>query len=71
MFKKAERRKAKFALIIGDEEIQQNIVKFKNLSTQEQFSVSLDNLDEKLEELFLEGKDHCHCDGECECHCKE
>ena len=71
MFKKAERRKAKFALIIGDEEIQQNIVKFKNLLTQEQFSVSLDNLDEKLEELFLEGKDHCHCDGECECHYKE
>lgn len=50
LFKIATRKNAKFAIIVGENEINNNIVKLKNLSTQEQLDVSLDNLIEQLDE---------------------
>ena len=59
MFKKAERRKASYALILGDEEISSGIYKLKNIVTKEQIDVAKDNLIDKLDELFsLDEHDH-------------
>ena len=57
-FKKAERANAKFALIYGDEELEKGIIQIKDLVKKEQKEVSLDNLDEELDELFGEDEHH-------------
>ncbi len=44
MFKKAERRNANFALIIGEDEVKNNKVKIKNLKTQVQNEIDVGNL---------------------------
>lgn len=54
MFKRATNKNAKFAVIIGEEEIKNDSVIVKNLATQEQLSVKIDNLIEKFDELFSE-----------------
>lgn len=59
MFKKAERRNAKYGVIFGDEEIKNNEVNLKNLETQEQIRINLDHLIEKLDDLF-ELEQHHH-----------
>jgi len=64
MFKKAERRHAKFGVIFGDDEARENKVNLKDLTTQEQITVSLDDLVEKLDDLFGLDEDHCHHDHE-------
>lgn len=61
MFKKAERRDALYAVIIGDDEEKEKKVNLKNLVSQEQISISLDHLLDKLDELFGENEDeHIH-----------
>ena len=52
MFKKAERRKAKFALILGEDELEKGIVQLKDLAKKEQIEVKIEELAEKLDELF-------------------
>ncbi len=52
MFKKAERRKAKIALIIGENEIKNNEVVLKDLSTKIQSNVKNDDLIEVLDNIF-------------------
>ena len=77
MFKKAERSKAKFALIFGEDDLQKGVVQLKNLETHEQTEASIDRLDEILDEAFEEEDDDCDCgcehdhDHEQECHCHE
>lgn len=53
-FKIATRKNAKFALIIGENEIANNIVKLKDLNTQEQCDVALQNLVEVLDEKLVD-----------------
>lgn len=53
-FKIATRKNAKFALIIGENEIANNIVKLKDLNTQEQCDVALENLVEVLDEKLVD-----------------
>jgi histidyl-tRNA synthetase len=71
--KKAVKKGAKYAMIIGDNEVKEGIVQLKNLANEEQISVALDDLEDKLDELFQEKEDDCCCgghhheDGEC-CH---
>ena len=62
MFKKAERRKASFALIIGKNELDNGVVQLKNLKTHEQIEASIETLDATLDEQFalLEGDEHHH-----------
>ena len=52
MFKRATNKNAKYALIIGEEEIKNDSVIIKNLTTQEQMNVKVDELIDKFDELF-------------------
>jgi histidyl-tRNA synthetase len=69
MFKKAERRNALYAIIVGDNELDNDEFVIKNLASQEQFKVSSDDLLKKLDELLnFEGRKHFECcDGDCDC----
>ena len=75
MFKRAEKKGAKFAVIIGDNEVKENKVIIKNLNTKEQFEISRDSYEEKIVE-FLDEDDCCKnherecCEGE-ECCCNK
>lgn len=50
MFKKAQKRNAKFALIVGEDEIKNQTVQLKNLSTSEQKEVKLSDILKTLKE---------------------
>lgn len=73
-FKKAEKHKARFAIILGVDELEKGVVQIKNLNTQEQIEASLEDLDITLDKLFNENE-HCDCDCEedhhCHCHHEE
>ena len=61
MFKKAERRLAKYALILGENEIKDKKVELKNLKTKEQIEVNYDDLIDTLDNLIDEDE-HEHLD---------
>lgn len=71
LFKKAEKRGAKFALILGEDEWNKGVIQIKDLAKKEQKEVSLDNLEEELDNLLGEEEEHHCCSGECHCHDKE
>lgn len=52
MFKKADRSGAKFALILGEEELSRGVCQLKNLATKEQKEVEIANLSDVLDEEF-------------------
>ncbi|MCI2111273.1 MAG: histidine--tRNA ligase [Bacilli bacterium] len=54
LFKKAEKRGAKFALILGEDEISKGVAQLKNLGTKEQKEIKLDDLEATLDEAFGE-----------------
>ena len=64
MFKRAERKGARFAVIIGENEVNSQEVIIKNLSTTEQKTVPFEKLVEKISEEMGD----CCCGGECQCH---
>ena len=75
MFKRAEKKNAKLAIIIGEDEIKNNKVIVKDMEAKEQTDVSLDELEDEVDELLCtcschgdrHGKREC-CEGpECEC----
>ena len=51
MFKRAEKRKAKFAVIIGENEVQEKKVVIKNLATQEQVKLKEDEILNKIYDI--------------------
>lgn len=59
MFKKAQRRNAKYALIIGDNELESKNVVVKDLALEKQETVANDDLLEYLDEKF-DVKEHHH-----------
>lgn len=74
MFKRATNKNAKFALIIGEDEMKTQTAVIKDLSTQEQETLSIDKIVEKLDNLPHE---HCGCGCEhdhehscCDCGCE-
>ena len=80
MFKRAEKKGAKLALIVGEEEMNNNKVIIKNMETQEQFSVGFDEFTDKCEDILVlkhccGGHHHKDHEGECchdeECGCKK
>lgn len=76
LFKRAEHVNAQLALIIGDNEIANNEVIIKDLHTQKQVNLPLDNLLSTLDMMFNteEEEHHEHCDHEhheCSCHHEE
>ena len=64
MFKRAERKGAKFAVIIGENEVNNEEVIIKNLATTEQKSVPVSKL---IEVISTEMGDEC-CGEGCQCH---
>lgn len=52
MFKRATNKKAKFAVIIGEDELNNESVILKNLETQEQSSIKIDALVETLDKYY-------------------
>ncbi len=52
-FKIANRKNARFAIIVGDDEVKNKKVKLKNLITEEQFDVDLDNLIDELDQKLM------------------
>ena len=52
MFKRATTKKAKYGIIIGENEVNNDSVIVKDLATQEQLDVKIDNLIDKFDELF-------------------
>ncbi len=65
MFKRAEKKNAKLAIIVGEEEIKNNKVIIKNMQTQEQITVDYDKLGDTCDELLDTAE--CCCGDECEC----
>ncbi len=63
LFKKAARANAKFALIMGQDDIEKGVVQLKNIATQEQKEVDIEDLESTLDEEFekLEHQDSCCC----------
>ena len=59
MFKRAERKGAEFAIIIGEDEVNKEEVVIKNLKTTEQKSCPLEKLVEVISEEMGD-----YCDGE-------
>ena len=78
MFKKAERRDAKLALIIGETELKDGVFNVKDIKTQEQITIEkeylLDFLDKAINHQEHHHHDHdCCCGGECcddDCDCE-
>ena len=71
MFKRAEKKGASYAIIIGDNELENDVVIVKNLSTQTQETVKADELTQYVVQLF-ENEEECSCgcggkNGECLC----
>ena len=50
--KKANRTNAKFALILGEDEMKENKISIKNMTTGEQFQIESEKLESSLEELI-------------------
>ena len=67
MFKRAERKGASFAIIIGENEVNNQEVIIKNMETTVQVNCPLEKL---IETISKEMGDECCGDG-CQCHCKE
>ena len=67
MFKRAEKKGAKVAVILGDNERENNIVILKNMETKEQIEVPSNEYLEKLDSI-LSAEENC-CGGDKECCC--
>ena len=64
MFKRAERKGARYAIIIGENEVNNGEIIIKNLATSEQISCPIDRL---IEKISAEMGDEC-CGENCKCH---
>ena len=69
MFKRASNKKAKYAVIIGGNEMSNNTVIVKDLAKQEQVVYGIDELIEKMDAIF-DRLDECECDNSEECCCR-
>ncbi|MFA5421294.1 MAG: histidine--tRNA ligase [Bacilli bacterium] len=54
LFKRAERRAALFAVIVGSEELEKNVITLKNMRTKEQSVVALDDFERVAEQVVEE-----------------
>ena len=71
MFKRADKKGARVAVILGDNEVANHEVVVKNLKTTEQFNVPADLYEDKLVEILDDESCDCGCDGQegdCCCH---
>ena len=63
MFKRAEHRKAKFAIIIGENEVKEGKIVIKDLDSQEQMEIKQEELITKIYDIHdrIYGKECCCC----------
>lgn len=61
MFKHAEKKNARFGIILGDNEINNGEVIIKNLTSKEQFVIKQDELGDKVVELMKNDVHQCSC----------
>ena len=66
-FKQADRLNARYIILIGEDEVKNNILTVKNNQTKEEAKVELINLVEFLDSDFDGCDDDCCC-GDCEGH---
>ena len=66
MFKRAEKRNAKFAVIIGENEVKDNKIVIKNLANQKQVELPLDKLFSDIYDIYNEAFDCENCLENCE-----
>lgn len=72
-FKSVERLNAKVAIIVGEQDLENNTVSIKRIEDQQQFVVKYDELVDKMDELFETHEEHsheCNCGDDCKCHDK-
>lgn len=69
-FKTVDRKHAKAAIIVGETDIANGTVNIKNIKTQVQETVALDDIIEAMDRMFPEDEEYtCTCeDGHCNCH---
>lgn len=48
-FKSADRNKAKYIIILGEDELKESVVNLKNTATREQVTVSIDDIEKQIE----------------------
>lgn len=68
-FKSVERKNAKFAIILGEKDLENGTVTIKEIATQEQKVVSSDDIVDAMDELNdnEEHEHECTCGDECTC----
>ena len=71
MFKRAEKKNAKYALIVGEEEMEKGEVVLKDLFSKEQKTVKRDELINFVDELFQTIDHECCCGGNESCCCNK
>lgn len=74
-FKASDRLNANYIILIGEEEIKNNILTVKDNHSKEEFKVPLKDIIDFLDHTFMEDceceEEHAHClHGEHDCHCK-
>lgn len=67
MFRKAEKHGTRFAIIIGEDELKNNEVVIKDMSTQEQTKIPNSQLKQFFDNIFHEHDCDCGCDCDDEC----
>ena len=72
LFHKAEKGNAKYAIIIGENEIKNNQLVIKDMKTQEQTTIKTKDLEVYCDNLFTQESHSCSChEDDHECHCHE
>lgn len=68
-FKSVDRSKAKFALILGEDELANGVVNIKHIATQEQKSVKYEDMIDHIDSYFVVEDGVCPTCGNPECTC--
>lgn len=68
LFKRAERNGAKVSVIIGEDEVKNEVLQVKNMATEEQTAVSYEEAVNYIADLFKQSHvDHHHAHEDCDC----
>lgn len=67
-FKSVERKQAKCAIIIGEKDLENGSVTIKEIATQQQHVVVINDVVETMDMIFNREEDSCGCGDACTCH---
>ena len=66
-FKSVERKNAKFAIILGEKDLENKTITIKEIATQEQYIVTNEKIVEAMDELYEKKQHECTCGEQCTC----